>query len=83
MAIFKLRYLYASVHVPGFLPGNVANILQKHETTLFYGEKSSKEQGRSYPSPYAGAGQHQPSGRLVAMVLRNQIVTLISLLNVL
>nr|DAX08261.1 MAG TPA: hypothetical protein [Bacteriophage sp.] len=30
MAIFKLRYLYAFTSVPGFLPGNVANILQKH-----------------------------------------------------
>ena|GEM_PF-5207143 len=52
LAIFKLRYLYASVHVPGFLPGNVTNILQKHFIAIIYAKLLyAEQQGRGYPCP--------------------------------
>lgn len=45
--------------------------------------KIAQRARQGQPSPYAGADQHQPGGRLGAMVLRNQIVTFALLLNVL
>lgn len=45
--------------------------------------KITQEARQELPSPYAGADQHQPGGRLGAIVLRNQIVTFALLLNIL
>ena len=64
LAIFKCGFLYAFTSVPGFLPGNVANILQKHYTTLFYGGKSRKEQGRGYPAPTQEQASTSPAAGL-------------------
>jgi len=68
---------------PRISPRKRCKYTAKTLNNIILRRKIAQRARQGLPSPYAGAGQHQPSGRLGAMVLRNQIVTLVSLFNVL